>query len=63
MPVRASTQLKCLFQGAQPMRSLINTGGGYHSWRSEFMNHHTLTLPIQYSPLSPNYPAWSQILQ
>jgi hypothetical protein len=61
--VCASTQLKCMFQGAPSMRSLNDTGGGCHSRSSEFMNHHTLTLPIQYSILSPICPARSQILQ
>jgi hypothetical protein len=63
VPVCASTQLKCLFEWAQPTWSLINIDGGYHSWSSEFINHHTLTLPIQYSPLSLNCPARSRIIQ
>jgi hypothetical protein len=46
VPECTSTQLKRLFEGAQPTQSLIDTGGGYHSWSSEFTNHHTLTLPI-----------------
>jgi hypothetical protein len=63
MLVCASAQLKCLLQGAQPAWSLIDIGGGYHSRSSEFTNHHTLTLPIQYSPLFPNCPTWSRIIQ
>jgi hypothetical protein len=63
MHVCASTQLRSLLQGAQPTQSLIDIGEAYHSRISEFMNHHTLTLPIQYSPLSPNCPAPSRILQ
>jgi hypothetical protein len=63
MPIYASTQLKCMLQGAQPLRALIDTGGGYQSRSSEFVNLHTLTLPIEYSPLSPNCPAWPRIIQ
>jgi hypothetical protein len=63
LPICASTQVKCLFQGAQPTLSLVDTGGGYHHWSSKFMIHHSLTLPIQYSALFPNCPAWSQTIQ
>jgi hypothetical protein len=63
MPVSVSTQLKCLLQWAEPTRSLIDTGGGYHSRSAKFMNHHNVTLSIQYSLLSPNCPTRSRIIQ
>jgi hypothetical protein len=63
MPVCASIQLKCFLQGAQLMWCLIDIGGGYNSQSCEFTIHHTLTLPIPYSPLSPNCHTRSRINQ
>jgi hypothetical protein len=37
-PVCASTQLNAYCNRVQPMRSLIDTGGGYHLWSSEYEN-------------------------
>jgi hypothetical protein len=35
---------------------------GLPPWRTEFMIQTTLNLPIQYSPLSPNYPTRTPIM-
>jgi hypothetical protein len=45
----------------QIMRSLIDTGRGYHIQSSEHENTPLSILPIWHSPLSPTYPIWSQI--
>ena len=44
---------------AQPTRSLIDSGGGYHLRSFEHDNRPLPDLPIRYSPLSPNCPARS----
>jgi hypothetical protein len=54
--------IKRLFIWTQSTRALIDTGGGYHIQIFEFMIQTTLNLPIQYSPLSPNCPARSQVM-
>jgi hypothetical protein len=46
---------------AQPMRSLIDTGRGYHLRSSEYENRPLSLLPIRYSPLSPSCPTRSRI--
>jgi hypothetical protein len=45
---------------AQPTRSLINSGGGYHIRSSEHENTPLYAFPIQYSSLSPSCHAQSQ---
>jgi hypothetical protein len=45
MPIYASTQLKCLLQGAQPTWSLIDTGEGYHRQSSEYHAAHYNSFP------------------
>jgi hypothetical protein len=47
--------------GAQPTRSLIYTGGGYHLQSSKYENRPISLLPIRYSPLSPSCPTRSRI--
>jgi hypothetical protein len=54
--------IKCLFVWAQPTWALINTGGGYHLGASNLWSIPLILLPILYSPLSPNCPAWSPIM-
>jgi hypothetical protein len=46
---------------AQPMRSLIDTSGGYHLRSSEYENRPFSLLLIRYSPLSPSCPTQSRI--
>jgi hypothetical protein len=52
---------KCLFIRAQPTRALIDTGGGYHLGALNLQSNPLILLPIQYSSLSPNFPARSHI--
>jgi hypothetical protein len=51
-PVCVST-FECLFNRAQPMRALIDTGGGYHLEAPNFRSDHSPSLPscILYFPL------------
>jgi hypothetical protein len=53
--------IKSLFNRAQPTWALIDTGGGYHLGAPNLWSKPHSALHIQYSPLSPNCPAWSQV--
>jgi hypothetical protein len=44
-PIRASTQLNACCNRAQLTLSLIDTGGGYHLWSSEYENRPLSTFP------------------
>jgi hypothetical protein len=46
---------------AQPTRSLIDTGRGYHLQSYKHENIPLIALPIWYSPLSHSFLAWSHI--
>jgi hypothetical protein len=46
---------------AQPMRSLIDKGGGYHLRSSEYENRPLSLILIRYSPLFPSCPTQSRI--
>jgi hypothetical protein len=61
-PVCASTQLNACCNKAQPTRSLINIGGGFHLRCSEYENRPLSTFPsgILHSPLvAPPGLTWS----
>jgi hypothetical protein len=51
----APVHFKCLFNGAQPTRALIDTSGGYHLEAPNIRSY-------QYPPFSPNCLAWSPII-
>jgi hypothetical protein len=53
---------KCLFIQTQLARALTDNRRGLPPWSSEFQIRPLPFLPIQYSPLSPNYPAQSPIM-
>jgi hypothetical protein len=53
---------KCLFIRTQPTRALTDTSRGYHPGALNIRSDHPPFLPIQYSPFSPNCPAWSPIM-
>jgi hypothetical protein len=47
---------KCLFNGAQPMRALIDTGGGYHLEAPNIRSHHSPSFPssiLHFSLIAP----------
>jgi hypothetical protein len=57
------TDVTTKFVGSHKSRMrqyIINSSGGYHLGAPNLWSRPHSTLPIQYSPLFPNYPAWSQ---
>jgi hypothetical protein len=53
---------KCLLIRTQPTQALTDIGRGHHLRAPNIRSDHSPSLPIQYSPFSPNCPARSPIM-
>jgi hypothetical protein len=59
-PICVSTQLNACWNRAQPTRSLIDAGGGYHLRAPNLTSDHSHSSHPVF-PTSPSCPAWSHI--
>jgi hypothetical protein len=55
--------IKCLFVQTQPIWALIDTGGGYHLWASNFKLDHSFSFPSSILPFHLIAPPGLQLCQ